>query len=178
MDYRIIRSRRRTVALYITPEGTLEVRCPLKMDASQIDAFVKSKEKWIQKHMRPPVAPEDKLTPGALAELKTLAAKDLPERVVRLAPRVGVEYNHITIRSQRTRWGSCTGKGNLNFNCLLMLAPPEVRDYVIVHELCHRREMNHSRAFWTLVGTHCTNYRECRKWLKENGSRLIARLPG
>ena len=127
--------------------------------------------------MRPPVSPEDKLTPAALSELKAMAAKDLPERVARYAPRVGVNCGHITIRSQRTRWGSCTGKGNLNFNCLLMLTPPEVRDYVVIHELCHRRQMNHSKAFWELVEAACPDYKVCRKWLKQNGPSLIGKLP-
>ena len=86
-------------------------------------------------------------------------------------------YSRITIRSQKTRWGGCSAKGNLNFNCLLMLMPQEVRDYVVIHELCHRREMNHSAAFWTEVERYCPDYRLHRKWLKDNGAALIGRLP-
>ena len=76
------------------------------------------------------------------------AVKTIPERVRYYAPLIGVTYGKITIRNQRTRWGSCSSKGNLNFNCLLMLAPPEALDSVVVYELCHRKEMNHSKMKW------------------------------
>ena len=84
--------------------------------------------------------------------------------------------NFITIRNQKTRWGSCSSKGNLNFNCLLMLTPPEVIDYVVVHELCHRKEMNHSGAFWAEVEKVLPDYKEQVKWLKENGGQIIGRM--
>lgn len=112
-------------------------------------------------------------------ETETLAQEaleDLPARVKYYAPLVGVTYGRITIRNQRTRWGSCSSKGNLNFNCLLMLCPPKIRDYVVVHELCHRREMNHSARFWAEVEKILPDYKEKQKWLKENGGRLIGRL--
>ena len=93
------------------------------------------------------------------------------------APLVGVSYGRITIRSQRGRWGSCSGAGNLNFNCLLMLTPPQVREYVVVHELCHRKQMNHSSQFWAEVERILPDYRQRRQWLKDQGGALIARLP-
>lgn len=86
---------------------------------------------------------------------------------------VGVTYGRITIRNQKTRWASCSGKGNLNFNCLLILTPREIIDYVIVHELCHRKEMNHSKAFWSEVESVRPNYKESISWLKEEGSQII-----
>ena len=104
------------------------------------------------------------------------AALVIPERVAHFAPLVGVDYGSITIRSQKTRWGSCSSKGNLNFNCLLLLAPPEVLDYVVVHELCHRKQMNHSPRFWAEVGRVLPDYKIRVKWLKENGSRLMLLL--
>ena len=104
------------------------------------------------------------------------ARQTIPERVAHFAPLVGVTYGRITIRSQHTLWGSCSSKGNLNFNCLLMLTPPEVLDYVVVHELCHRKEMNHSARFWAEVGRVIPDYEIQRKWLRENGTALISRL--
>ena len=89
---------------------------------------------------------------------------------------MGVSYGRITIRSQHTRWGSCSAKGNLNFNCLLMLTPPEILDYVVVHELCHRKEMNHSARFWAEVARVIPGYEASKNWLKDNGSALIARM--
>jgi predicted metal-dependent hydrolase len=89
---------------------------------------------------------------------------------------VGVTYGRITIRNQRSRWGSCSGKGNLNFNCLLMLTPSHVIDYVVVHELCHRLEMNHSPAFWAQVERVLPDYRKSREWLREHEKELIGRL--
>ena len=93
------------------------------------------------------------------------------------APSIGVTFGRITIRRQRTKWGSCSSKGNLNFNVLLMLAPPDILDYIVVHELCHRRELNHSAHFWSEVEKVMPDYREKEKWLKENGGALMDRLP-
>lgn len=177
MEYRVIRSNRRTVSLHITAAGELEVRCPMHLSREQIDAFVKSKEAWIQKHRRTPVQPEDKLTLSQLEVLTRQGKEVFSEVVAHYAPLIGVTWGRITVRHQTTRWGSCSAKGNLNFNCLLLLAPGEVLEYVVIHELCHRKEMNHSRRFWQQVEQHCPNYREHRKWLRQNGNSLIARLP-
>ena len=118
------------------------------------------------------------IQPLSEEELKGLAKKALqiiPERVEYFSKLVGVSYGHITIRNQKTRWGSCSSKGNLNFNCLLMLTPPEVLDYVVVHELCHRKEMNHSKAFWSEVEKVIPNYRKLRKWLSDEGHSIFLR---
>ena len=104
------------------------------------------------------------------------ALLDIPQRVARLAPLVGVTYGRITIRNQRTKWGSCSSKGNLNFNCVLMLSPEWVRDYIVVHELCHLKEMNHSAAFWAEVARICPHYKEAKAWLKANSSATIERF--
>ncbi len=177
MEYKIVRSDRKTISLRITAEGTLEVRCPKRMTNAEVDRFVQSKRNWIETHLkkRPPQLP-----PFTESEIEALAARAkqvIPERVAHFAPLVGVSYGNITIRNQRTRWGSCSSKGNLNFNCLLMLTPPEILDYVVVHELCHRKEMNHSARFWAQVERIIPDWPVKRKWLKENGNSLIGRLP-
>ena len=178
MDYQIIRSRRKTVSLQITPEGSLLVRCPMRMSGKDIQAFVESKENWIRKHL--PKEERQKLpilTDAELATLTKLAKEAIPGRAAHFGALMGVRYGRITIRSQKTRWGSCSAQGNLNFNCLLMLTPREVQDYVVIHELCHRKFLNHSREFWEEVERHCPDYRIRRKWLKDNGGALISRLP-
>ena len=117
--------------------------------------------------------------PLSMNEIRALAdqaLKVIPERVKYYAPKVGVTYGRITIRNQRSKWGSCSSKGNLNFNCLLMLTPPEVLDSVVVHELCHRKEMNHSEKFYSEVLRVFPDYWKWDKWLKENGNLLMMRM--
>lgn len=121
----------------------------------------------------------DELEPLSIDDIKNLAnmaMKVIPERVEFYALKIGVTYGRITIRNQRSRWGSCSSKGNLNFNCLLMLTPPEVIDSVVVHELCHRKEMNHSEKFYKEVLKAFPDYWKWDKWLKENGNLLMKRM--
>ena len=177
----IIRSKRKTVAIQIKSDGRVVVRAPLRMSASAIRQLVEEKSDWIEKHLarirRQNESAEPAFTPEQLRQLAEAARQDLPRRAARFAPLVGVSFGHITIRAQKSRWGSCSTKGNLNFNCLLMLCPEEVRDYVVVHELCHRKEMNHSRRFWQELARVLPEYEKQRQWLKSNGSLLIRRLP-
>jgi len=179
IPYTLVRSSRKTLSIVIKPSGEVEVRCPKRCSKREADAFVVSKEAWIRKHLEAiaagPVNPA--LSREELKSLADRAATALPEKVRRFAEEIGVSYGRITIRSQRTRWGSCSAKGNLNFNCLLSLCPEEVQNYVVIHELCHRKELNHSSDFWSEVERFCPDYRVHRRWLKENGSSLIARLP-
>ena len=148
------------------------------MSNADIRRFVESKSGWIEKHLekRTAAARLPVFTDEQLQVLARQARQTIPERVAHFAPLVGVTYGRITIRSQHTLWGSCSSKGNLNFNCLLMLTPPEVLDYVVVHELCHRKEMNHSARFWAEVEHVLPDYEIRRKWLRENGTALISRL--
>ena len=179
IPYTIIRSSRKTVSLEIRADGSVVVRAPRRLSETAIREFVASKESWLRTKLRKygnrPVQPV--LSGQELAKLKKTAKEDLSLRAAHWAPKVGVTFEKITIRTQRTRWGSCSGRGNLNFNCLLMLVPIEVRDYVVIHELCHRKHMNHSPAFWAEVAKTCPDYALRRKWLKEHGRALIARIP-
>ena len=179
IPYTLVRSRRRTISICIRPTGEVEVRCPLRCSKREAEAFLVSKEDWVRRHLqaiaRRPELP--RLTDAELQALAKQAAAVIPEKVRQFAPQIGVSCGRVTIRSQKTRWGSCSAQGNLNFNCLLMLAPEEVQDYVVIHELCHRKHLNHSSDFWAEVERHCPNYRTHKTWLKDNGSALISRLP-
>ena len=178
ISYTLIRSARKTLSLEIRPDGTVLVRAPKSMSDRRIREFVISKQGWLlsrlEKYRDQPPLP--RLTEQELAQLKQQAREDLTARAAHFAPLLGVTFQRITIRAQKGRWGSCSGQGNLNFNCLLMLAPPEVRDYVVIHELCHRKQMNHSPAFWAEVERICPDHRRHREWLKFNGNALLSRL--
>jgi len=178
-SYIILRSSRKTAAIQIKNDGTVLIRCPKFMKSADIDKLIADKSHWIQLHLQ---ALEQKqplpcFTSAEMDALMKQAKSYIPQRVHILAETMGISYHHVTVRAQRTRWGSCSSKGNLNFNCLLMLAPPEVLDYVIIHELCHRLEMNHSPAFWKKVAMYQPAYMHHRTWLKTEGSKLIQRLP-
>ena len=152
----VIRSKRKTIAIELHPEGIL-VRAPWRMSDKEIRKFLAEKQNWIEKHwkklqeQRNRTEHQKPYTEAEIRALADLALQVIPEKVKQYAPLVGVDYGRITIRNQRTRWGSCSSKGNLNFNCLLMLLPDEVVDSIVVHELCHRKHMNHSAAFYAEV---------------------------
>ncbi len=179
MQYTIIRSSRKSVSIQVTAEGEVIVRCPQKLSKKDIEQIVESKRPWIEDHLQKVSGwhTMPKLTYEEVDALADQALAELPGRVKFFAQKMGVTYGRITIRDQRTRWGSCSSSGNLNLNCLLMLTPPEVRDYVVVHELCHRKEMNHSPSFWAEVEAVLPNYKTQKKWLKDNGGAILARLP-
>lgn len=177
----IVRSKRKSVAIQVGTDLSVTVRAPWFVTNEEINRILEKKEDWIlnsiEKMRENNKLRENRhLQPRPMDEIRALAddaCKVIPKRVAYYAPIVGVSYGRITIRNQQTRWGSCSGKGNLNFNCLLMLAPPEVLDYVVVHELCHRKEMNHSQAFWAEVERVLPNYREAKQWLKTEGNKLM-----
>ena len=178
------RSRRRTLSIEITPQAAVLVRAPYSMPNQDIRRFLQEKSGWIDRHIasaRQNLAKRADIEPLSDEELEHLADQALrviPERVAHFASIMGVSYGRITIRNQRTRWGSCSAKGNLNFNCLLMLAPADVLDYVIVHELAHRKEMNHSKRFWSEVAAVLPDYRDYVAWLKDHGTELMQRMTG
>lgn len=177
----VIKSKRKTISIEVRPDGEVLVRAPIRMSKREIQDFVEKHRDWIiekvrmqEKRSRECVGTE-KLSMEEIQALADKAMEYIPARVRYYAPMVGVSYGRITIRNQRTRWGSCSGKGNLNFNCLLMLAPPEVIDSVVVHELCHRLQMNHSKAFYQEVYRVFPEYDKWNRWLKENGRLIMGR---
>ena len=181
MDYKLIRSNRRTIAIEVRPEGVF-VRAPYVAPLSDIERLLREKAEWIadtrEKVLKAAVPVENPISIEELRELMDRALKYIPGRVRYYAQRIGVTYGRITIRNQRSRWGSCSAKGNLNFNCLLMLMPKEVIDSVVVHELCHRKVMNHSEDFYREVLKVYPDYRKWDQWLKENGENIMRRMTG
>ena len=182
LHLKIIYSKRRTIAIEIRMDGIF-VRAPKGTSRHEINAFLNKKRDWIEKHlgkMQERKRALEQLSPFTMDEIKTMADQALvmiPKKVKKYAEDVGVTYGRITIRNQRSCWGSCSSKGNLNFNCLLMLFPEDVIDYVVVHELCHRKHMNHSAEFYAEVERVFPEYRRCQRWLKENGGLYLSRLP-
>jgi len=179
----VIRSKRKSIAVQIKPDGAIVVHAPKWMKDRDIESFLKEKQAWIEKHqkrLQERRAQLNQLAPYTEEELRALvkqAREVISQKVRYYAPIVGVDYGRIAIRRQHSRWGSCSSKGNLNFNCLLVLLPEEVIDYVVVHELCHRKHMNHSQQFYREVERVYPEYKRCMKWLKENGSLYLERLP-
>ncbi len=214
----IIRTKRKSIALIIKPDGRLVVRAPMRISDADIKHLVKQKERWIREKQKqvkdkstqskPKVYMdgEEFLYLGKSYQLKIVAdlnpalvlsrkfylsRRALPkaesvftewyreqaravisERVKLYAARHGFKYRKIRITSARTRWGSCSSMGNLNFTWRLVMAPPEVIDYVVVHELAHLRVNNHSKEFWKQVERIMPDYKQRLKWLKENGRKL------
>ena len=180
MEYEVIRSRRKTLSMRIR-DGRIEIRAPLRTTDAEIRQFLEKHRQWLDKHIRQARELEQakagvrKLTKAEIEDLKKQARKVIPERAAYYAPLIGVTYNRIAIRCQKTRWGSCSSKGNLNFNCLLMLTPAGVIDSIVVHELCHRKHMNHSARFYAEIEKILPEYRQHQKWLREHGELILAR---
>lgn len=181
MEFEVIRSNRKSMAIEIKL-NKLIIRAPIQATNEQINTFMLQNKAWIDKHLAKSMAQQQaaasvkKLTMAEIHKLADKALEVIPERVKYYAPLVGVTYGRITIRNQRSKWGSCSSKGNLNFNCLLMLTPPEVIDSVVVHELCHRKEMNHSDKFYSEVLRVFPDYWKWDRWLKDNGNILMAMM--
>ncbi|MBD5542790.1 MAG: M48 family metallopeptidase [Lachnospiraceae bacterium] len=167
------------MALEVTADGRVILRAPYRMPDVRIEQFLKEKASWIEKSLdkvskrREEESGLEKLSADDIRRLADQALTVIPSKAAYYAEQIGVSYGRITIRNQKSRWGSCSAKGNLNFNCLLMLTPEKVQDYVVVHELCHRKEMNHSQRFWSEVERILPDYKERRRWLKEHGGSII-----
>lgn len=178
------RSKRKSAIIKITADMQIVVFVPLYVSDNEIEKMVISKSKWIDEHMLKVQSTIDerskleKITFEQVKELADQAVEYIPKRVKYYAEKENFVYNKITIKNLVSRWGSCSTKGNLNFNCLLMLTPDYVIDYIVVHELCHLREMNHSEKFWAEVEKIMPDYQRAELWLKQNGGNLISRMRG
>lgn len=214
MDFDIIRSRRRTIAVEITKEGGVLVRAPLKLARREVLAFVHQSSGWIVRKLAQARVLQEERTQRRFREgepfpflgeqhrlryvaggeylrkekgefllgaqlssragdlfrtwYRARAREILEDRVAQFALRMGLTCRSVRITDAKERWGSCNAAGSLNFAWRLVMAPPPVIDYVIVHELAHLVEMNHSRRFWGRVGRILPDYAQRRKWLREN----------
>ena len=180
--YSVVRSRRKSICIEIDRDLNIKVRAPLRMTDSQIQSFVDSRQNWIRSHleimqkrisnMSDEKNPSTALTDADIKALSEQARIYIPSRVEHFAQIIGVTYGRITIRHQKTRWGSCSSRGTLSFNYRLIYGPAGPLDYVVVHELCHLTHMNHSKDFWNMVERIMPDYRIYKQWLREHGQEL------
>ncbi len=181
LTYIIQKSRRRTIAVSIIDDNKILVKAPYFTSERTIKDFLLSKKEWINQQIEKLTNEKEKakalgiISENELKQIKEKARILIPERVEYWANKIGGTYGRIAIRLQTSRWGSCVQNGNLNFNCLLVIMPPEALDSVVVHELCHRKYMNHSKDFYAEINRVFPNYKECNKWLKENGGIYMRR---
>lgn len=179
IPYTVIRSERRSMAIEIQKGPRVIVRVPKWMKAADIERFIESKKRWIIEKYRALLVDKSEESKMQIPEymtqvwLETEGAACFQRKVTVWAQKMQIDYGRMSIRDQKTRWGSCSSKGNLNFNWRLLMMPEEIMDYVVVHELAHRREMNHSPRFWQIVEMYIPDYQKRRQWLKENGSRYM-----
>jgi predicted metal-dependent hydrolase len=213
MNYVLVRSKRKTIALKIREDCQLEVRAPKQMPLDQIEIFVKKHQTWVDRHLQgvigyqekraafrvafgqsylmmgktyPLIAgeksqtgfngngfylweklEEDQLKSEMISLYRGLARNLLIKKTIEFGRRMGVFPQKLKINKARTRWGSCSSAGNLNFSWYLIMAEESAIDYVVVHELAHLIKMNHSKEFWEIVKTYCPDYEQAKDKLKK-----------
>jgi predicted metal-dependent hydrolase len=168
-----VRHRRaRRYILRVLDDGTLRVTVPRWGSKREAQAFVDQSADWVVRQHEARRARGRRPPTGDAVALRRRATEELPPALLALAAVHGVTVTRLSIRDQRSRWGACSSGGSITLNWRLVLVPPFVREYVMVHELMHRREMNHSRRFWRHVAAACPRYQEARGWLLTDGRRL------
>jgi predicted metal-dependent hydrolase len=168
--YFVRHRRARRYLLRVEHDGRVRVTIPRGGSRREADAFVLRHTDWVTRQRA-------RLTPSALSAderrgMRERARTELPARLLEIAAEQGMAVAGVSIRNQRTRWGSCGPDGHISLNWRLVLMPPAVRDYVLIHELMHIRRLDHSQGFWKLVAAACPGYREARQWLRQNGPAL------
>ena len=167
-----VRHRRaRRYILRVLPDGTLRVTLPRWGAKREAQAFIEASRAWIARERarrRPGVAKDEKLE----RLVRERARRELPQQLLALAAEHAVTVRRVSIRNQRSRWGACSPSGTITLNWRLIQTPDFVREYVMLHELMHRREMNHSRRFWRLVAACCPRFEDARRWLRQEGKSL------
>lgn len=170
---RLVRHRRaRRYILRVLDDGSLKVTLPRWGSKREALQFVEANQGWIdaqrlRRQQRPRMAPAE------CAAHRQRALEELPPQLLALAATHKIPVERVSVRNQRSRWGSCSSRGAITLNWRLALVPDFVREYVMLHELMHRREMNHSARFWRLVAAVCPRLIEARRWLRGEGQQLF-----
>lgn len=168
--YYVRHVRARRYLLRVDHDGRVRVTIPRGGSRREAGAFAARHLDWIHRHRA-------RLTPMTLTgddrrALHEQAQRELPQRLLELAAEHGLTVSRITVRNQRSRWGSCGRDGHICVNWRLVRMPAAVRDYVMIHELMHLQRMDHSPAYWKLVAAACPGYEEARRWLRQHGRSL------
>ena len=162
------KARRMRIAVYC--DGSVMVTVPRNFSGNLLNKFIAEKKCWIVEKvanfLKSPVKPVRKSVRGEFKKYKSEAKALVEERVAHFNQFYDLKHNKINIKNQKSRWGSCSRKGNLNFNYRILFLTPELRDYIVVHELCHLKEFNHSKNFWNLVAEQVPDYKGIRKQIK------------
>ena len=167
-----VRMRRaRRYVMRVRPDGDLRVTIPRGGSKAEAIRFAERHMDWAERQRARVM--ETRRPAAVDRELRAKAAQDLPPQLLALAARYGLTVKRVTIRNQRSRWGSCSHRGHITLNFRLMLMPPEVREYILIHELMHLKQANHSIRFWRLVEAACPGFREAERWLKTHGPSLF-----
>ena len=161
----------RRYVIRVRPDGSVRVTVPRWGSRRQAERFAEEQSSWIERQrarVRESATRAPSYSQEAIRELRRQAARELPGRLLHLAKHHGVEVSRVSVRNQRSRWGSCSPSGLICLNWRLVLMPDDVRDYVLIHELMHLRRLDHSRHFWRLVAHACPDYENARQWLREH----------
>lgn len=177
MEYKLIYSKRKTLAVEIKGDGSVIVRAPAGCSKNTIRSFLSEKEEWINQKSLEQKSKNNSCYEDSFTDVQRSGyirqARDIfHQRADYYGGIMGVSYNRVFIREQKTRWGSCSLKQNLNFNWRLIFAPNKVLDYVVIHELAHLKEMNHSKQFYRIIEEVMPDYKVHKKWLRDNGYML------
>jgi predicted metal-dependent hydrolase len=175
MDFEpiITYSKRKTLAIKITPQGSVQVSAPRLTPKWYINSFIRSRSTWIEKHLtvisrRELTNPKPNLTGDQIKTHKKQAKKVITSEVEKWSQIMHLTYAKTRISSAKTRWGSCSFTNTISINWRLILLPEECLEYVIIHELAHITEKNHSKNFWNIVETYCPDYKTTRKTLQSH----------
>ena len=171
--------RARRYVIRVRSDGTVRITLPRWGSRRSAELFAQQQKHWIDRQrarLLTPDTPRLAYTAEAIRDLRQRATRELPDHLARLAACHGLVVSSVSVRNQRSRWGSCSPSGHISLNWRLVLMPDEVRDYVLIHELMHLRRLDHSRHFWRLVKQACPAYEDARKWLRVNRHLLDAHI--